>query len=327
MKKTILTLIFGLFLALTSYSQVKFHRVKIIGNTAKSVCDYYAGNITINGSTKVNFYGLSSKLEVGKLYFTNSNYYIVTLATDVFEQDRDEDWTVNTQPNPIDDYKCKKYIRLAKLGTTYTESNTNFCTNRVLEYVKANYYWTGNLLIGKVYFINNEYYKITSITNNSNQDADENWYGTHHSTSINFTCKRFHKLAKISNPCSNYYSRTIKVNLENIPSKLLVGRKYKINNTYYKVISSSDFQDQDADDDLFVNTITGPYACRSTNNDNKILKDENNITPLTISVYNILGKKVKEYTSESLKNVDTSGLKKGLYIIKSSEGSRKISIE
>lgn len=325
MKKTILTLFFGLFITLTSFAQAKFHRVKILGTTAKSVCDYYSGSLVINSTRKINFYGLSSKLEVGKLYYTNSNYYIVTQATDIFEQDRDEDWTVNTQPSPITNYQCKKHIRIARLGSTFTEANRNFCTNRVIKYVKANYYWTGTLTVGNVYIIDNEYYRIVSIATTSNQDADENWPGTHYTNPINFTCKRFHKLGRISTPCSNNITRTYKLNLENLSSKLIAGRNYKINGTYYKVISSSDFQDQDADDDLSINTLVGPYSCKITSD---ILNEEGiNNTPFTITVYDLLGKKVKEYTSTSLDKIQVKGLNKGLYIIKSIKGTKKVYIQ
>ncbi|WP_442266717.1 T9SS type A sorting domain-containing protein [Tenacibaculum sp. ZS6-P6] len=325
MKKTTLTLFFALFVALTSLAQAKYHRVKILGTTAKSVCDYYSGSLVVSGTRKINFYGLSSKLNVGSLYYTNSKYYIVTQATDVYEQDADDDWTVSAQPTPITSYQCKKYIRVARLGSTYTEANRNFCTNRVLENIKANYYWTGTLSVGNVYIIDNEYYKVTSISNTSNQDADENWFGTHHSSAINFACKRFHKLGRVSSPCSNYISRTYKLNLENLSSKLTVGKSYRINGTYYKVISSSDFQDQDADDDLFVSNLVGPYSCRISTND--LTNSEITSTPIQIVVFNMLGKKVKEYKANSMNEIKTEGLGKGLYILKSTAGTKKILIK
>lgn len=325
MKKTILTLFFGLFIALTSFSQAKYHRVKILGTTAKAVCDYYSGSLVVTSTRKINFYGLSSKLNVGSLYYTNSKYYIVTQATDVYEQDADDDWTVSAQPTPITNYQCKKYIRIARLGSTYTEANRNFCTNRVLENVKANYYWTGTLTVGNVYIIDNEYYRVDSISTTSNQDADENWYGTHYTNPINFTCKRFHKLGRISTPCSNNISRTYKLNLENLSSKLIAGRNYRINGTYYKVISSSDFQDQDADDDLSVNTLVGPYSCRVATD--ILNEDQTNTTPFTVTVYDLLGKKVKEYSSNSLEKIEAKGLSKGLYIIKSIKGTKKVYIQ
>ncbi len=325
MKKTTLTFLFGLFVALTSFSQAKFHRIKILGTTAKAVCDYYSGNLVVNGTRKINFFGLSSKLNVGSLYYTNSKYYIVTEATDVYEQDADDDWTVSAQPTPITNYQCKKYIRIARLGSTYTEANRNFCTNRILGYIKANYYWTGTLTIGNIYSIDNEYYRIVSISNTSNQDADENWSGSHYTNPINFACKRFHKLGSISSPCGNLIFRTYKLNLENLPSKLIAGKNYRINGTYYKVITSSNFQDQDADDDMSVTSLAGPYSCRISSD--VTFNEETDNTPIKITVYNMSGIKVKEYVSNSMENIETKGLDNGLYILKSIEGTKKVLIK
>lgn len=287
-----LTIFFIFFLGINVFCQGKYHRAKV-------VCDYYSGSLVINNTSKLNIFGLSNELNVGSLYFLESKYYIITEPYDYYEQDADDYLIVVYQPSSITNYNCKKYIELEKVGTYYSQASNNYCINNSFDKVTVNYYWTGNLQIGSAYLIENEYYKITSISNTSNQDADENWYGAHFITPIDLSCKRFHKLQYIGSSlnCNSFLEITKKWNLLNLDDKLVVSGVYKINNIYYRVLSSSDYQEQDANDDVFVNTIIGPYACRTITKeiiDINSIKN-NNLEVFKINIYNIQGIKVKEY--------------------------------
>lgn len=330
-KQILLLLLFLSSFALFSQS-AKFHRIKILGENAKDVCDYYSGNNTTNNNRKINFYGLSFKLTVGKLYYVNSKYFIVTQSTDVYEQDRDDDWYVNTQPNPIINYYCKKYVKLKKIGNYYSQANNNYCTNRSLDEIKVNFYWTGsNLIVNQIYKINSKYYKVLFVSNRSNQDADENWYGTNITNPINFTCKKYHKLKKLGTTlnqvysnCNSGYGQEIKVNLINTPNTLVLNKVYKINNIFYRVVYSSNFQNQDADDDLYVNSIVGPYIinvgnCLRPSKDLREIKET--------SIYSIQGVKIKTIYTDDMDEVRKIGLKRGIYILKTKNRTRKVFID
>ncbi|WP_075340753.1 DUF6443 domain-containing protein [Tenacibaculum agarivorans] len=250
----------------------KYHRMKFVGTSTIDVARY-CQNTSQDYDFKVNIF-TNDRLPVGNIYpitiGSQIKYYKVITTSNNQNQDADENININAVGSVIDPCSLPsyKYHRLKFVGNSPQETG-RYCYDNATNYdLKANLLLKDLLPIGKTYpiTINNQtkYYKVITASGNQSQDADENINGTAIGASINpcdYPSYKYHRMKFVGNTtviAANYCADTsqdwdFKVNILT-RNTLTVGKTYPITvgggTKYYKVITVSNSQSQDADENI-----------------------------------------------------------------------------